>query len=406
MYAWYRDSGVCYAYLDDVTDDRARKWGSLFRRSEWFKRGWTLQELIAPARVVFFAQNWSDIGTRQGMADIIEQITDIDRDVLWGLPVKSSVARRMSWAANRQTTRAEDAAYSLMGLFGVNMPTLYGESEKAFIRLQYEIMKQSNDHSIFAWDWSSLNIPGGLLAFSPHHFSETSATIVETSYDKYVKQFAIKNSSPEHTMTNYGIRIRLPLKPYDKRARTFLAPLACASRTIKGTFPIGILLGLKPGTLNQYVRERCDLVLLSSEDLASFSDATAVEDVYLYVDPHDEEVRRAPKYRRHDFLLRTSPLHARGYELVGVAPPDQWTELDTEGWCLTIRAGQKNLCIVGLPCFATQLPAPYLRWFWGWTEYGRDCHLESLTRSCAGGGTSRGRTCSSAAHRRRTHAEK
>ncbi|OBZ69667.1 hypothetical protein A0H81_10442 [Grifola frondosa] len=128
MYAWYRDAAVCYAYLDDVhSNDDCEARGSSFRRSRWFTRGWTLQELIAPRRVVFFSRGWTDIGTRAGLVDTIETITRVHRLVLLKVPVKLSIAARMSWAAGRETTRVEDRAYSLMGIFGVNMPAIYGE---------------------------------------------------------------------------------------------------------------------------------------------------------------------------------------------------------------------------------------------------------------------------------------
>ncbi|OBZ69924.1 hypothetical protein A0H81_10585 [Grifola frondosa] len=111
MYMWYSKSEVCYAFLDDVrSDEDPKSEGSSFRRSTWFKRGWTLQELIAPSSVVFFAGDWVDIGTRTSLAYTIEDITRIEHSVLWSLPKTVSIARRMSWASNRETTREEDQA--------------------------------------------------------------------------------------------------------------------------------------------------------------------------------------------------------------------------------------------------------------------------------------------------------
>lgn len=123
-----------------------------FFNSQWFRRGWTLQELVAPNNVVFFSRDWEEIGSKSSFTPLIERITGIDRGVLlMNYPEEISVATRMSWAAGRQTTRVEDRAYSLLGLFGVYMPTIYGEGEHAFVRLQIEIMKSFNDQSIFAW---------------------------------------------------------------------------------------------------------------------------------------------------------------------------------------------------------------------------------------------------------------
>ncbi|KAK3389567.1 hypothetical protein B0H63DRAFT_492468 [Podospora didyma] len=142
---------VCYAYLSDVdgtgSDDPGHK-SSSFRKSRWFTRGWTLQELLAPLEAVFLNRDWKEIGTRKSLGTIIAEVTGISAAAL----ENPFVAQKMSWAALRKPTREEDRAYSLMGLFGVNMPLLYGEgSQKAFARLQREIMKQSTDDSIFAW---------------------------------------------------------------------------------------------------------------------------------------------------------------------------------------------------------------------------------------------------------------
>ncbi|KAH9848535.1 heterokaryon incompatibility protein-domain-containing protein [Lenzites betulinus] len=154
MYALYRDADVCYVYLADVphgTDPRAEY--SRFLQSRWHKRGWTLQELIAPACVVFLSCDWTLLGTKTGLASTLEKITKVDAAILVGItPVESaSVAKRMSWAVGRRTTRVEDRAYSLLGIFGVHMSPIYGEGTNAFLRLQEEIIKHIPDQSIFAW---------------------------------------------------------------------------------------------------------------------------------------------------------------------------------------------------------------------------------------------------------------
>ncbi|KAI6160214.1 heterokaryon incompatibility protein-domain-containing protein [Pisolithus thermaeus] len=160
MYRWYRKSQTCYVYLHDVEDtvfptrqdfhrfDNASGW------PEWFSHGWTLQELIAPKQIKFFNKNWVFIGDKEGLAMMLEKITRIPFDVLkeGHIPRRLCTAEIMSWAADRMTTRVEDRAYSLLGLFGVNMPILYGEGEKAFQRLQVEIIRVSGNLSIFAWN--------------------------------------------------------------------------------------------------------------------------------------------------------------------------------------------------------------------------------------------------------------
>ncbi|KAK1655153.1 hypothetical protein BDP81DRAFT_477100 [Colletotrichum phormii] len=185
MFKWYARSSVCYAYLSDVGVD-----GVSLQQSQWFTRGWTLQELIAPTRVDFFDKDWNYIGSQADLCDIIQERTNIDKSILVagsgrveGLLTTIPVARRMSWASGRTTKREEDLAYCLLGVFGVKMPLLYGEGNRAFIRLQEEIIKETNDLSIFAWSAPTDSPLGyfGILAMSPSVF-ETAIDIVFTFY--------------------------------------------------------------------------------------------------------------------------------------------------------------------------------------------------------------------------------
>lgn len=162
MYAWYRDAAVCYVYLPDVPSSSDHRGpGSAFRHSRWFTRGWTLQELIAPRVLMFLSQDWQEIGTKEDLADVIADITGIDKDVLMRKkPLEEvSVAARMSWAAERHTTKIEDQAYCLLGIFDIVMTPIYGEGMNAFRRLQQEILERIPDDSIFAWESSVLDMP-------------------------------------------------------------------------------------------------------------------------------------------------------------------------------------------------------------------------------------------------------
>ena len=163
MYRWYMNATTCYVYLSDVpglcpplSDEHSfhpssLRWVEAFEESRWFTRGWTLQELIAPRLVIFYGHSWNYIGSLPELIERVSSITNIQIDVLDGSrPLKDlSVARRLSWAARRETTRMEDQAYSLLGILDVNMPLLYGEGQKAFLRLQEEIIRHSTDQSIF-----------------------------------------------------------------------------------------------------------------------------------------------------------------------------------------------------------------------------------------------------------------
>ena len=154
MFEWYGRASVCYVYLADVDDDDVvDDLNSQFRRARWHSRGWTLQELIAPRYLVFFSRNWRPLGTKSTLAHVIEAVTGVDRAILHQERAvhSASVARRMAWAAKRETTRVEDQAYSLLGIFGLHLPTNYGEGRNAFVRLQEAILRAIPDQSIFAW---------------------------------------------------------------------------------------------------------------------------------------------------------------------------------------------------------------------------------------------------------------
>lgn len=115
---------------------------SEFMSSAWCTRGWTLQELIALQEFVFFGQGakgWIRVGSKISLLDHVAQRSGVDQDTLRSPDITlASVARRMSWASERTTTRTEDLAYCLLGIFGVNVPLLYGERKRAFIRLQVD----------------------------------------------------------------------------------------------------------------------------------------------------------------------------------------------------------------------------------------------------------------------------
>ena len=214
MFRWYQNAEVCYAYLSDISLDgiewgtphdqtelQKYPWWQGFAESRWFTRGWTLQELVAPKWVRFYSKEWSEIGTRSQFAHIISYATGISTDALGDFqPAKFSVATKMSWAAKRKTTRAEDMAYCLMGLFAIHMPMLYGEGNQAFIRLQEEIIKFSGDRSLFCWKSPGISSVSlrGLLAESPADFAGSGAisSIVEDSFAPY-------------QMTNKGLMIEV-----------------------------------------------------------------------------------------------------------------------------------------------------------------------------------------------------
>lgn len=203
MFRWYRDAVCCYVYLEDVNLNGQQVVGEDFEKCRWFTRGWTLQELLAPQDLVIMDMTWTKLGSKQSLGDRIAQITGIQKDALYADTLNEfSVACRMSWAAKRETTRAEDMAYSLMGLFDINMPMLYGEGVKAFIRLQEEILRQYDDQSIFAWDSTRVSASAskiGALATHPSMFRDTANIDCRPSTGEPL------------VITNRGIKLSLPI---------------------------------------------------------------------------------------------------------------------------------------------------------------------------------------------------
>ena len=149
MFRWYRNAAKCYVYLTDVSRpalgaDVGLSWESSFRKSRWFKRGWTLQELIAPALVEFFSKEGEQLGSKRSLERHVHEVTRIPIKALRGDLSDFSIPERMLWAEDRDTTRKEDKAYSLLGIFDIYMPLIYGEGkENAFKRLWEEIDRTS-----------------------------------------------------------------------------------------------------------------------------------------------------------------------------------------------------------------------------------------------------------------------
>ncbi|KAN0122874.1 Heterokaryon incompatibility protein (HET) domain containing protein [Hyaloscypha variabilis] len=180
MFRWYKQSHICFVFLSDLLSIDRNVMSNDLPHCRWFTRGWTLQELIAPENIEFYNWGWDLIGTKVTLRTLLSEITGIysnilnDSDLIFSIPV----ARRMSWAASRQTTRVEDLAYCLFGIFDVNLPLIYGEGKKSFIRLQEAIARETNDLSLFAWtSQKEDSIPTalrrkfrGILAESPVEF--------------------------------------------------------------------------------------------------------------------------------------------------------------------------------------------------------------------------------------------
>ncbi|KIK99527.1 hypothetical protein PAXRUDRAFT_30473 [Paxillus rubicundulus Ve08.2h10] len=173
MYRWYADADICIVYLarSSSVDD--------FTMEPWFARGWTLQELLAPKKMRFYGKEWTPIfpsanAGREGALeeyDLSGEHPDLSNDKenelllgalaeVTGIPVFdlrdfrpgcNRVFQKMIWTSKRRTTRIEDVAYSLLGIFDVTMPIAYGEGNRAFYRLMEVIAQRCDEPGFFAW---------------------------------------------------------------------------------------------------------------------------------------------------------------------------------------------------------------------------------------------------------------
>jgi hypothetical protein len=218
MWDWYEAAIICFAYLSDVPngDDWIGE-DTAFSNSRWFTRGWTLQELIAPPVVRFYDESWKLIGMKSNCRDDnqftakLSKITRIALDALRNSQIakRCTVAEKMSWAARRETTRPEDVAYSLLGIFGLNMSmtAVYGEGGRAFRRLQEEIMKTSNDESVFSWGFTQsikVDCMNSLFASSPADFATLGRR----------QRLTVSDFKPCHfSLTKIGLHIEMRIYP-------------------------------------------------------------------------------------------------------------------------------------------------------------------------------------------------
>jgi hypothetical protein len=295
MFRWYQNAAICYAYLSDAAEEvDVRVENSAFRNSRWFTRGWTLQELLAPENVWFYSAGWKHIGQKKDLCQTIAEITRIDGTVLKHQKSLSSysVAQRMSWASRRKTTRVEDLAYCLLGLFDVNLPLIYGEGQKSFLRLQEEIMKGTHDQSLFAWERIDGvgSFPENILASAPICFANAGNIVV------YRRRDAVE----PHAMTNRGLRITLPIIDPDEDNSNGILHVAilCCHRTTDLGYPLRILL-IAHGNTNRFSRLEDFIPILISKD--KICDAVEKE---IYIGRYEVAYDPAIRLQEKKFILR------------------------------------------------------------------------------------------------------
>jgi hypothetical protein len=284
MRRWYQQARVCYVYFHDVQAPSAsycKKAGvtedvsirQQLASARWFTRGWTLQELLASRYVNFFDKTWRYLGSKESLCPILTDVTGIDEVYLQGGDLnEASVAKRMSWAANRETTKVEDIAYCLMGIFDVNMPLLYGEGAKAFKRLQEKIFEETDDMSLFAWQTAEAK-----TSTSPQSLHATPSNKGISIFAEHPRDFLttanlvpfMSTGDSSIMSSGKGLRLELPvlkIKGIGVRGNALrVAVLDCRSRGRLLMRPAIVLQELSPG---HYMRHpTAGLVQVSSRGI-------------------------------------------------------------------------------------------------------------------------------------------
>lgn len=321
MFRWYMDAANCYVYLVDV-----EKGESEFTESRWWTRAWTLQELLAPKQVHFFDSTWNALGTKQGWLLEISIRTKIAHTVLLNPDniARCSIAQRMSWASGRDATRIEDTAYSLLGLFNINMSLIYGEGQRAFLRLQEEILKTSQDQSIFAWGYTNSVLEHtvlnnkvrtvesryGAFAYSPDDFSNSAR----------VKPMFLEDSSGSYFMTNRGLRMDatvVDLAPKDLLLKVVL--LNCYLEGLNH-YCIGFFIQSCMGS-NCFTRVTCSSD--SQTFLVPLKTFISASNQRLWIPQPEMKIQQLQGAPSYSIVLKSGSLKVMGYQLVR-SDPSNW----------------------------------------------------------------------------------
>lgn len=351
MFAWYRNSTLCYAYLSDLPTVKLGE-------SRWVTRGWTLQELIAPKTVKFYDDRWTFNGTKSGLISQLNEITGVDKVILSGGNLRLiSVARKISWAAKRKTTRVEDMAYCLLGLFDISMPMLYGEGHKAFRRLQEKIVEEYDDHSLFAWRATTPGDHAGLFAESPADFA-SSANIVP----------CLGRRSEPAVVTSRGVRISAFLttgQDASLNEPAVLAVLNCRSLDfdMESTKRTAIALRMcydadGSGAMSGYVRIR------PGDLFSAYTKRQERKILYILKNNHFGDLAGSRIY-----FVRTWPLWPREkpFEFIHAYPQEQWDEGNSLFRMQRLECGLAQFALVfrqAFPSLDGKAPGCFVVFLW------------------------------------------
>ncbi|KAK7965197.1 hypothetical protein PG988_010201 [Apiospora saccharicola] len=234
MYTWYKNARRCYVYLNDVDSDSEEE----FKRCRWLSRGWTLQELIAPEDVFFYSKHGEMLFAKEHRLGELSALTGISQE--------HCVENEMGGKEGNDEARG----YGLLFAWDTRCQyadALWRGGQKAFIRLQEEVMKRSDDQSLFLWKKKeeSYTTYLGLLAPSPREFVDSPDVVFAENFFE----------DRPYSSTNKGISIRLdlvPSRPDADEHDVYIALLNCQHPGHDAGKPIGIFLKRLEG--NQFVR--------------------------------------------------------------------------------------------------------------------------------------------------------
>lgn len=321
MFAWYRQAARCYVFLSDFLPGSEEHIEQHLPKCRWWTRGWTLQELIAPVELQFYDSGWVLVGTKRGLLRIVAEITKIPQDVLLNgtdsVLSKFSIAARMAWAAYRETTRPEDEAYCLLGLFNVNMPLIYGEGRKAFRRLQEEIVKSSDDLTILGCDSSSA------CGFTVEEAAASRYSLFALCSAQFrgcenVSQHAYRFQT-DFTVTNRGLRFpgKLPLQVCRYREESRLS-LTLGWQNLKKD-PLRLILR----KVGPRVFRREDNFSPLEASFGDYRRDLTVTNIYIMIDTPSEQAEQLTSFIDSRFTSISVPICA-DFALVQVTPESLW----------------------------------------------------------------------------------
>ncbi|KAG2354882.1 hypothetical protein BDR07DRAFT_1427965 [Suillus spraguei] len=357
MFIWYHHSALTIVYLSDVPP--SSKSGAL-AKSAWNTRGWTVQEFIAPKVILFYQSNWTPylddrtLNHKESVAIMqeLKEATGIDQTAFVPFcPSMSGAREKLHWASNRVTTRQEDIAYSLFGIFGVRLSVDYGEKQdKALGRLLQEIVARSGD--ITSLDWigkpSEFNscLPASITSYKapPCKLPPISEDEIQSSVSSLQKTVAVNFAVKLYTLLQNtsaprfaAQRLHLPCIAFNVREVRRLRSPALETHFTYGVKADGLR----------------DLLITTEETLVQFRSKRPTQQKFVIVRPWDRSLLELPDFMEPTEFVEPSDFgdntDSDDHEM-SLSPSDEWSsdhpvkqevaDVETRALRLLVRLGQ------------------------------------------------------------------